>query len=302
MDIPRHHQGIPRNHDEHQEKIAQDQKLLVVPTDKVLLNSDNPRRNFDETALLELTRSVRNQGVLQPIIVRRWGSRFQVVAGERRYRASVAAGLKEIPVIVREFDDKETLEVALVENLQRENLNPIEEAETYKRFLTEFKYTQETLANFLGKDRTTISNTVRLLKLPDEVRDLLVEGRISQGHARAILGLNDPKRQVELAQQCIEQGWSVRQIERTVKNEKKLSSSRRKSAPSYIDHMEQNMSDLLQAPVKIRDQDQRGTITIEFSSVDDFERILGIITRGAEQKSSLEEFLRDAPPPLENIG
>lgn len=261
-----------------------------IPLSLIILNDGNPRRQFEEKALAELTESIRNQGVLQPLIVRPHGNKFQIVAGERRYRASVAAGLKDVPAVIKALDETQTLRVALVENLQRENLNAIEEAETYKRFIDEFGHTQESLAKFLGKDRTTISNTIRLLKLPEQVREWVVEGRLSQGHARAILGLPSPEQQIALAEECIERGMSVRKVEKTVQQEKKRP-RRKPQQPSYVEAMERSLSEMLETKVSIKESGKQGQIVIDYASISEFERLYALFQEAASQKHSLEHFL-----------
>src|SRR6056297_1454866 len=189
----------------------------VLPVDQLFPNPDQPRRSFDTEALEELTNSIRSKGVIQPLIVRQRGesgSQFEIVAGERRWRAAQAAGVHEVPVVLRDFSDEDVLEIAIIENIQRADLNPIEEAAGYEQLMNRFGHTQEKLAQALGKSRSHIANLVRLLSLPDDVQRLLRDGRLSSGHARALITSDNPS---ELAQQVVKRGLSVRETEKLAK-------------------------------------------------------------------------------------
>lgn len=267
------------------------ERVLIVPIERIMLNPEQPRKHFDADALADLTASVKAKGILQPILVRPRGPKLQIVAGERRYRAAVGAGLEQVPVIVRHFDERETLQVGIIENLQRENLNPLEEAETYKRLIDEYGHTQESLARTVGKDRTTISNTIRLLKLPREVQVSLREGRLSQGHARALLGLSDSQRQRELAGYAESKGLSVREVERLVQQEREPSKRRRANhKPAYLEHMERLISEMIYTQVTIQERGKKGSITIDYYSIDEFERLFEILQRGSGQ--AFEQVVR----------
>ena len=187
--------------------------VRMLPIGQIDPNRDQPRRRFDEAALNELAASIRAVGVLQPIIVSQEGERYTIIAGERRYRASRLAGLSEIPAIVRDWDSQKRLEAALIENLQRDDLNPVEEAAGVRRLMDEAGLTQEKVAERLGKSRPAVANLLRLLTLPDSVKQMLADGRLSAGHARALVTV-EPRRQVQLANLTVQQGWSVRQLER----------------------------------------------------------------------------------------
>ena len=185
----------------------------VLPLSQIRTNENQPRKSFDQDKLNELADSIRQNGVLQPILVRKVGDQYEIVAGERRYQAAVLAELKEIPVVIREISDKEVFQLALIENLQRADLNPIEEAQGYSKLIRDNGLTQEQLGKILSKSRSSIANTLRLLDLPDEVQDMMAEGRLSAGHARAILAVADEEARVRLARKVLEERLSVRQTE-----------------------------------------------------------------------------------------
>src|SRR5216683_635015 len=189
--------------------------------DSIIANANQPRKAFDNAALHELSESLKRTGVLQPIVVRRYGQQFQIVVGERRWRAAQMAGLTHIPAVVREATDAQTLELALVENLLREDLNPMEEAEAYQRLLTEFAWTQEELGQRVGKDRSSVANCLRLLKLPELIQADLRAGRLTMGHARALLSLTSPAEQLKLRSEILAHSWSVRATEAGVQRKQR---------------------------------------------------------------------------------
>lgn len=249
--------------------------LRSLPVSALAPHPNQPRRHFDEDALDELARSIETRGLLQPIVVRPHGKDYQIVAGERRWRAAQRARLHEVPVIVRELDDAETMELALVENIQREDLNAIEEAEAYSRLIGQFGHTQDALAKIVHKSRSHVSNLLRLLELPPPVRDLVVNGHMDMGHARALIGAPDP---IALALQVIEQGLSVRETERLAREAKpsKAKTKGRASAPSYdtdIKALEQQLSDLLGLGVRIGHGERGGTITLAYSTLDQLDMV-----------------------------
>lgn len=192
-------------------------ELLEVEVDLIEPSGMQPRTNFDEAKLEELAQSIRANGIVQPILVRRRGGRYQLVAGERRWRAAQKAGLKKVPVVVRDIPDDKLLELALIENIQRQELNPIEEAHAYKRLMETLGLTQEMIAQRIGRDRSFVANHLRLLRLPEDIQRLVEEEKLSMGHARALLAIDDEKVQRRLAQDCIARGLSVREVERAVK-------------------------------------------------------------------------------------
>ena len=193
-------------------------KELFLKVSMIEPNKEQPRKKFDEDQLKELADSMKQYGVLQPLLVQKKGNFYEIIAGERRWRAAKLAGLKEVPAVIREYDEQQKMEIALIENVQREDLNPIEEAMAYKCLMEEFHLKQEEIADRVSKNRTTITNSMRLLKLAEEVQKMLVEGVLSSGHARALLGLEDKKAQVMMAERILAEGLSVRDVERLVKS------------------------------------------------------------------------------------
>src|SRR5262249_46563877 len=193
-----------------------DHELLELDVDLLEPNRYQPRQIFSEDRLEDLAKSIKTHGIVQPIVARRHGDRYEIVAGERRWRAAQRLGLLKVPVLVKVIGDERLLEASLIENIQRENLNPIEEAKAYQRLSQEFNLTQEDLAERTGKDRSTVTNFLRLLKLPEDIQDLVLQERLSMGHARALLALDNPADQRDLAGRCLHNGWSVRQLETTI--------------------------------------------------------------------------------------
>src|SRR3989449_9445107 len=206
---------------------AEAEALVEVPIDQIEVNPNQPRKVFDFTALDELAASIRSSGVIQPIIVRRFAGAYQLIAGERRWRAARQAGLDRIPAIVREASDAESLELALVENLLREDLNPMEESEAYRHLLDQFGWTQDQLAQRIGRDRTSIANSLRLLRLPEEIQADLRGGRLTMGHARALLALPSTADQLKLRDEILAHDWSVRATEDSIRATEKTSATRR---------------------------------------------------------------------------
>lgn len=255
-----------------------DSKILELKIRDIDPNEDQPRRDFNKDAIYELSKSILEHGVVQPIIVKPNNDRYTIVAGERRWRAARAAGLDKIPVIIRDIDEKEMLEIALIENLQREDLNPMEEAEGINSLIESYGLTQEQVANRLGKSRPAISNSLRLLKLPTKIRTLLIENKITTGHARALLALDDDKDKVEIAKLIVEKSLSVREVESLVKRTKDNRRNNKKKAkqdkPSYIIELENRMEEILGTKVTIQQGKRKGVIGIEYYSNDDLERIL----------------------------
>ena len=251
---------------------------LQVPLDRIEANPLQPRTVFQVERLSELAQSIRENGIIQPLVVRKAGDRYQLVAGERRWRAARLAGLSEVPVVVQDFAEGRLLEITLIENIQREDLNPIEVAQAFQRLSQELGLSHEQIAQRTGKDRTTITNMIRLLKLPGEVQILLAEQRLSMGHARAILGLDSPDMQVEVAQKAAALGSSVRQVEKLVQ---KLTASTQTEAQPEAPRQDPNvkaaiseMERVLGTRVRIVEKtEQRGRIEIEYYSMDELIRI-----------------------------
>ena len=257
--------------------------FLYCGIEEIVPNRSQPRKHFDESRLQELSESIKEKGILEPLIVRRIEQGYELIVGERRWRAAQKAGLKEVPVLVKEAEGREALELSLIENLQRENLNPIEEAEAFKRLTEEFNVSQGDLATRLGKDRTTITNTLRLLKLPLEVRNQLLQNRITSGHARAILSLETKEKQKELCSRIIQKGLSVREAEAIAKRwsekpkKKGLSDRRRGELESQLNGLQDSLRQYLGTKVRITSNGKRGKIEIEYYSNEDLGRIIETI-------------------------
>lgn len=253
--------------------------LQFCGIEEVRPNSFQPRKAFSDEQLQELMDSIREKGILQPLLVRRRGDGFEIIAGERRWRAAQRVGLKEVPILVKEVTESEMLELSLIENIQRENLNPIEEAEAYKKLLDQFHLTQEEISKKVGKDRTTIANTVRLLKLPPEIKQTLAEGKISMGHARAFLSLDGIEKQRQLLRRLLSGGLSVRQTENLVKRfRSKVPVAPRRSDPEW-NPLAEELQRILGTKVRIVGKRKRGKIEIEFYSPDELDRIVDILKR-----------------------
>jgi len=244
-------------------------------------NEMQPRRAFNDEALMELSESIKEHGVVQPIIVRRNGSTYQIVAGERRWRASRLAGKTTIPAIVKDCDNLQVMEIALIENLQREDLNPIEEAMAYKSLVEEYKMTQEEISKKIGKSRPAIANSLRLLQLPVEIRDMIASGSITQGHARALLAIEDGKKQLEIAEKIVNQKLNVRQIEKLAK-ETKQKKKQEKIPDKYqieIRQLEERLKTALGTKVRIKHRNKRGKIEIEYFSNEELDRIIELLEK-----------------------
>lgn len=237
-------------------------------------NAAQPRKEFDDAALLSLSESIAEYGVLQPLLVRQIpGGRYQIIAGERRWRASRMAGLSEVPVLVLEKSESETLELALVENLQREDLNPLEESYGYLALIEEFHLTQDEVARKVGRSRPAVANALRLLSLPDEVKELLKNGELSTGHAKAILACGDAERMIKLARLVAERGLSVRETERLAKKAEEAPKPKQ-LAIDYLADFERRLSSHFGRKVGIQQKGKRGKLTIEYADADDLDALL----------------------------
>jgi len=245
--------------------------------DSIMANANQPRKSFDNAALHELAESLKRTGVLQPIVVRRYGQQFQIVVGERRWRAAQMAGLTRIPAVVREASDAETLELALVENLLREDLNPMEEAEAYQRLLTEFAWTQEELGQRVGKDRSSVANCLRLLKLPELIQADLRAGRLTMGHARALLSLPSPADQLKLREEILAHSWSVRTTEEGVQRKQRLAPRRVGRRSADLAALEDSLRQALATRVRLVGNERVGRIEIVYTSAEDLERLTELI-------------------------
>ena len=254
-------------------------RLRELPVESLIPNPQQPRRSFDGQALEELAASIRSSGVLQPLVVRPRGSQFEILVGERRWRAAQQAGLTRVPSIVREASDAEALELGLVENLLREDLNPVEAAQAYQRLLAEFGWTQDELARRLGKDRSSVANALRLLRLPEMIQEDLRSGRLTMGHARALLGLPSATAQLRLRERILAQDWSVRTTEAGVQARRSPRARLRRRAPD-VEAVEEELRLALGTRVRIVGNLARGRIELPYVSPAELQRIHGRLTGG----------------------
>ena len=254
---------------------------IMVKINQVEPNRDQPRKDFDEDALMELADSIKQFGILQPLIVQKKNDYYEIIAGERRWRAAKIAGVKEVPIIVKEFSDQEIVEISLIENIQRENLNPIEEAMAYKRLLEEFNLKQDEVAERVSKSRTAVTNSMRLLKLSPRVQQMIVDDMISTGHARALLAIDDEEQQFILANRIFDEKLSVREIEKIVKD---LKNPKKEIKKTKIEHtfvyenIEEQMKNIIGTKVSVNPKaNGKGKIEIEYYSEEELERIYDLI-------------------------
>lgn len=251
---------------------------------KVEPNRDQPRKNFDEDALEELAESIRQFGLLQPILVQDRKSYYEIIAGERRWRAAKKAGLKEVPVIIKNLTEQEIVEISLIENIQREDLNPIEEAQAYKRLLSEFNLKQDEVADRVSKSRTAVTNSMRLLKLCDEVQQMIINDMISTGHARALISIEDEEQQYAVAQRIFDEKLSVRDVEKLVKDLNKPAKTKKAAADKGLEivyqDIEDNLKEKLSTKVSITSKGNgSGKIEIEFYSHEDLDKLIDILSK-----------------------
>jgi len=273
--------------------IEQEDGIKKVPLDSITRNKRQPRHTFDESALADLTASGKEHGVLQPLLVRPDGDGYELIAGERRLRASTAAGLTKVPVIVMNATDGDSLELALIENLQRENLNVLEEAEGYRELAVEFNMTQEEIADRVGKARASITNALRLLTLPDEVKSMLADDRLTRGHAKALLGLEIEKEQVLVARRAVEEGISVRNLEKLIqraKTPRKPRAAKPDLPASHVGYLSDQLHTHFGTSVRItpcrtyaNGKKGKGSIEIDFFSNDDLDRLLALMGFSGEE-------------------
>ena len=254
------------------------EKIYKIKINEIEPNKNQPRRNFNNESIEELSESIKKYGVIQPIIVSKKDNYYEIVAGERRWRASKKAGLTEMPCIIRESEEKENKEIALIENIQREDLNPIEKARSFRTLMDEYSLTQAQLAETLGISRSALANTVRLLNLDSRVIELALDGKLTEGHCRSLIGIENPDKQYEMAMQIIENGDSVREIERKVKNKKQGKEKTEQYAAIYKD-IENRFQGFFGTKVKLDAGKKKGKIIIEYVSNEDLERIMELLDR-----------------------
>jgi len=259
------------------------ERVLSVSLTQVKTNKYQPRVEFSQGKLDELISSIKEKGIIQPVLVRRTIDGYELIAGERRLRAAKSLNLENIPAIVKDVSDLDMLEISLIENIQREELNAIEEANAFERFISEFSFTQEKIARVLGKDKSTISNTVRLLLLPKKVQDQVSKGVISAGHARALLALSTENEQIRVCNLIVSKGLSVREAEKLVSRRMSEGKKKEPKIDSGIDAIASQLQEVLGTRVKIAHGKKRGTIQIEYYSTEDLNRVLDIIVSGKEK-------------------
>ncbi|HEV3349179.1 MAG TPA: ParB/RepB/Spo0J family partition protein [Methylomirabilota bacterium] len=251
---------------------------VELPVDAIMPNPKQPRKDFDDKALRDLSESLKQSGLLQPVVVRRVGEGYQLVVGERRWRAAKMAGIERIPAVVREASDAQSLELALVENLLREDLNPMEEAEAYQRLLAEFAWTQEDLAQRVARDRSSIANCLRLLKLPDVIQADLRSGRLTMGHARALLSLDSPAEQLRLREEILTHSWSVRATEQGVQAKRTQPTRRVLRRSAELAAVEDALRVALATRVRIVGNERAGRIEVSYSSREELDRLTELIS------------------------
>ena len=275
--------GEAKEKKESKEKVENKKPETMVKLSMVEPNGEQPRKNFDEDSLLELAESIKQFGLLQPIIVQDRKNHYEIIAGERRWRAAKMAGLKEIPVIIKNLTNQEIVEISLIENIQREDLNPMEEAQAYKRLLEEFNLKQDEVAERVSKSRTAVTNSMRLLKLCDEVQQMVVNEMISTGHARALLSIEDPEEQYMIAQKVFDEKMSVREVEKLVKDlhkPEKAPKKENKSLEVIYQNTENRLKESLGTKVSISPKNNgAGKIEIEFYNHDDLDRLMEQLMR-----------------------
>ncbi len=268
--------------------VAETKKVRIeeIPINEIEFNPNQPRKHFDQETFQELVSSIKEFGVIQPIVVRPKGASYEVVAGERRLKAAKEAGLKVVPAVIKKSSDSESLEIALIENLQREDLNAVEEAEAYRQLLEKFNLTQEELAEKVGKGRATITNALRILALPQSIKQLIIDGKLSSGHARALLSLSEESKQVKLAERIITEGLTVRQTESLVKIWQIIPKPYQKPPqPEVFQSFSKMLSESLSARVRVKMGSKRGKIEITFKNLKDFERISQLLLSEDRNKS-----------------
>ncbi len=265
-----------------EKKDIEESPYFLCSIENIISNRDQPRKLFDKGGLEELADSIRENGVIQPLIVRKLdGGQFELIAGERRLKASKIAGLQKVPVVISNTSSDQNLELALIENIQRQDLNPIEEALAYKQLIDRYSYTQEQCSVRVGKDRSTITNSIRLLNLPEEIRGDIIEGRLSMGHARALLGIEEEEMQLKLARRAMQEELSVREIEKWVRELREgiqvEEVVRTKQVDPQISFIENEMTKVLGTKVKIKARGLKGKVVIDYYSQEDLDRIFNAI-------------------------
>lgn len=259
---------------------SEEKGISFININEIKPNQNQPRKSFNEEKLEELAASIIENGLIQPVILRKADKGYEIVAGERRWRACRKAGLKEIPCIIREFTDEQNMLIAIIENMQREDLNPVEEAEGLNQMIVNFGMTQEQVSKSVGKSRPYITNALRLLKLPSEIRKMLLANQLSAGHARAIAGIGDTEKQIQLAEYAIKEGLSVREIEKIIKEEnapKKKISRKKAEKSADVKKVEDDLKQIMGTKVNLNQSGKKGKIEIEYYSRDELERLIELL-------------------------
>lgn len=259
---------------------SEEKGISFININEIKPNQNQPRKSFNEEKLEELAASIIENGLIQPVILRKADKGYEIVAGERRWRACRKAGLKEIPCIIREFTDEQNMLIAIIENMQREDLNPVEEAEGLNQMIVNFGMTQEQVSKSVGKSRPYITNALRLLKLPSEIREMLLANQLSAGHARAIAGISDTEKQIQLAEYAIKEGLSVREIEKIIKEEnapKKKISRKKAEKSADVRKVEDDLKQIMGTKVNLNQSGKKGKIEIEYYSRDELERLIELL-------------------------
>ena len=261
-------------------KESEEKGISFININEIKPNQNQPRKSFNEEKLEELAASIIENGLIQPVILRKADKGYEIVVGERRWRACRKAGLKEIPCIIREFTDEQNMLIAIIENMQREDLNPVEEAEGLNQMIVNFGMTQEQVSKSVGKSRPYITNALRLLKLPSELREMLLANQLSAGHARAIAGIGDTEKQIQLAEYAIKEGLSVREIEKIIKEEnapKKKISRKKAEKSADVKKVEDDLKQIMGTKVNLNQSGKKGKIEIEYYSRDELERLIELL-------------------------
>lgn len=286
--IPEH--SVRRKAEKTEQKPEKNELLLKI-TD-IEPNREQPRKHFDEDALLELSDSIKQFGIIQPLIVQKKEDHYEIIAGERRWRAAKMAGLKEVPAIIKSYTDREILEISLIENIQRENLNPIDEARAYKKLLTEFHLKQDEVAERVSKSRTAVTNSMRLLKLDERVQQMVIDEMITTGHARALLSIEDKEQQYKIAMQVFDQKLSVRDVEKLMKTMQNIENRKEKPQPEnafIYENLEEKMKVLFGTKVSINHKaNHKGKIVIDYYSDDELERLIELFQSIPREESTAQ--------------
>lgn len=286
--IPEH--SVRRKAEKTEQKPEKNELLLKI-TD-IEPNREQPRKHFDEDALLELSDSIKQFGIIQPLIVQKKEDHYEIIAGERRWRAAKMAGLKEVPAIIKSYTDREILEISLIENIQRENLNPIDEARAYKKLLTEFHLKQDEVAERVSKSRTAVTNSMRLLKLDERVQQMVIDEMITTGHARALLSIEDKEQQYKIAMQVFDQKLSVRDVEKLMKTMQNAENRKEKPQPEnafIYENLEEKMKALFGTKVSINHKaNHKGKIVIDYYSDDELERLMELFQSIQKEESAAQ--------------